>query len=306
MIVINLTSNLPVYFITDEKYHLSLSLICQEDLKQAVSVIKKQVYALNDGTVTFRDLDVIKQSEDKFQELTNILFEKSEEKWKTFNVVKAVKIRQMEAGSYQTQKKYVATLLQLCKPLNFAELMEVERMIGHLEKKKDLCIKDICQPADVETVTPEQFLPQSTAFKLAAEVANVLEPLYAWSRSNIFRTLWQDIHAQVTVESFEEVCSQIWIPVSSSMKDIINRITTGEIKFLEMKNLLGIIDEYEKMREEMTLINVPEKQAKERVEQLRQFQQMEAFIKWAKTILDVAKSYELTGDFKEIEAVASM
>ncbi|KAL3881517.1 hypothetical protein ACJMK2_027949 [Sinanodonta woodiana] len=295
-------------FSGDDKKLYLLSQTCIEEVTQAISVIDQRVQALKDGTVTLRDLSVIKNAEDKFQELTKIMFEKSEEeKGKTFNTAKAVKIRQREVDSYLSEKTYVTTLLQLCQHIPTVDTSELDRIIKHLNEKKDLCIRDICQPANVETTTVETFQPKITAYKLSAEVVSMLEPMHTSYRSNIFLNLWQGIGRASKAMALDDVCKQVWKPSISKMKEITQKLVNGEILFGEMEKYLGKIygENYEKMVEEMMLINVSDVKAKERVKQLKQYRQLEACVDGAKTIMNVAKAYELSGDFEVIKTIAS-
>ncbi|KAK3585584.1 hypothetical protein CHS0354_036771 [Potamilus streckersoni] len=293
--------------IGDDKKLYLLSQTCIEELTQAISVIDQRVQALKNGTVTIRDLSVIKDAEDKFQELTKIMFEKSEEKGNTFDVANAVKIRQIEVDTYLSEKKYVVTLLQLCQHIPSVDTSELDRTIKHLKENKDLCIRDICQPADVETTTLETFWPNITAYKLSAEVVSMLEPMHASYRSNIFLNLWQGIGRTSKARTLEEVYEQVWKPSISKMEEITQKLVNGEILFGDMEKYLGQIygDNQEKMVEEMMLINLSDGKARERVKQLKQYRLLEACVDGAKTILNVAKAYELSGDFEVIKIIAS-
>ncbi|KAK3585587.1 hypothetical protein CHS0354_036774 [Potamilus streckersoni] len=295
-------------FYGDEKniYHLSLDLILE--LTQAIYVINQKVHALEDGTVTIKDLSVIKDGVNKFQELIMILVEQPEKQIReAFNVVKAVKIRQREVDSYLMQRKYVATLVQLCQRIPSVQISELDKTIRQLDKRKDcLCIRDICQPADVETATLT-FRPHVTAYKLSTEITSMLEPMHTLYGSNIFLNLWQCIGDASKATTLDEVCEQIWKPTSCKMDKITKKLTNGEIVFAKMEKYLGDIyrDNEEKMVEEMKLVNVPDVTARERVQQLKQFRQMDACVHMAKTILNVANAYELRGDFEVIKIIAS-
>ncbi|KAK3585576.1 hypothetical protein CHS0354_036763 [Potamilus streckersoni] len=285
-----------------------LSDVCHQELAQAVSVIDQKVLALKDGSITLRDFDEIKPADSKFQELAATVCEKSDEqKEKTWNLVTAVKIRQKEVDGYFAQKKYVATLIQLCRHIHSVELTELDRTLKFLDEKKDICIKDICQPANVEIVVLDEFQPQIKAFRLSNGVVSVLELLHSSFRSNIFLNLWQDIGHSSKASTLDEVIEQVWKPVYSKMRGLTDSLLSGEILFAEMEHYLGNIYkvDYQKMVDEMKLLDVPEECAQERVKQLQQLRQMEACVDGAKTILNVAKAYELNGDFEVIRIIAS-
>ncbi|KAL3881512.1 hypothetical protein ACJMK2_027944 [Sinanodonta woodiana] len=285
-----------------------LSDVCHQELGEAISVIDQKVHALRDGSISFRDLDKIKPADSKFQELAVIVCEKSDaKKEKSWNVVTSVKIRQKEVDGYFTQKKYVATLMQLCRQINSVELTELDRTLKFLDEKKDICIKDICQPANVEIVVLDEFQPEIKAFSLSSAVISVLELLHTSFRSNIFLNLWHDIGQSSKASTVDEVIEQVWKPVYSKMNQLTDRLVSGEILFAEIEHYLGNIYrvDYDKMVDELRLLNVPEECARERVKQLQQLRQMEACVDGAKTILNVAKAYDLEGDFEVIKTIAS-
>ncbi|KAL3881511.1 hypothetical protein ACJMK2_027943, partial [Sinanodonta woodiana] len=289
-------------------YLLSQNYILE--LTQAISVIDQRIHYLEDGAITFRDLDVIRESEDKFLELTMIMFEKSDKnKGKKINIAKALKVRQKEVDSYHTQKKYVKTLAFMCQGIHSVHCAELDSTIKKLDdEKNDLCIKDICVPANVETTAPDKFQPQITAFKLSDKVISMLEPLHESHNSNIFSELWRDTGHTSRAVTFDDVYEHIWKPVFSKLKDITQTIVTGEIQFVDMERYLGNIykEDYDQMVQEMILINVPKGHGDERVKQLRQFRQLEACFHGAETILKVADAYKLGGDFEAIKTIASL
>ncbi|KAL3881508.1 hypothetical protein ACJMK2_027940, partial [Sinanodonta woodiana] len=289
----------------DESNQRLLSPVCFKRLKQVSCLVKQGVRALANGTITLSDLVVIKAAEDKFQELVSIIPETSEDKkWKTLNIAKAVNIRCREVESYLTQKTHITTLVHLCQNIQSVQLNELDRTMKHLEGKTDLCIKDICLPANVET-TLDGFHPQITAFKLSAEVICMLEPLHASFKSNIFLSLWREVGYASKVTTIEDVYEKVWKPVSSKMEEITRKIFSGEILFNEIELYIGRNDKEEKMVEEIRLINLSDEIARERVKQFELYRQLEASVEGAKTILNVAIEYELSGDFKVIETIAS-
>ncbi|KAK3585575.1 hypothetical protein CHS0354_036762 [Potamilus streckersoni] len=295
-------------FYGEEKKMYLLSQNSILELTQAMSVIDQRISSLEDGTITFKDIDVIKEAEDKFLELTMIMFEKSDEKKeKKIDITKALKVRQKEIDSYHTQKKYVKTLVFLCQHIHSVHYAELESTVKTLDDKNDLCIKDICVPAIVENTAPDKFQPQITAFRLSDKVISMLEPLHASCNGNIFLELWRDTGRISNAVTFDDVYEHVWRPVFSKMQDITQKIVTGEIQFVDMERYLGNIykEDYDKMVQEMTLINVPKGHGDERVKQLRQFRQLEACFHGAETILKVANAYKLRGDFEAIKTVAS-
>ncbi|KAK3585578.1 hypothetical protein CHS0354_036765 [Potamilus streckersoni] len=296
-------------FYGDERKLGLLSDTCLQELIQAVSLIEDRLHALEHGSITLRDLDEITTHVEKFQEVAVMVCEKAGKKnAKTVNVARTVKIRQREEDGYNTQKEHIFTLLQLCQYIPTVQLAEIDRTVKYLEEKKDLSIRDICKPANMEEIpVPESYKPKIIAFKLSGVVVSMLEPMHASYRGNIFLNLWQVMGRATKATTLEDVCEQVFKPVYSKMKEITQKLVTGEIQFAEMENYLGKIykDEYVKMVEEMILINVPEVKAQERVQQLDQFRLMEECVVGAKTILDVAIAYRLKGDFHVIKTIAS-
>ncbi|KAL3881507.1 hypothetical protein ACJMK2_027939 [Sinanodonta woodiana] len=289
----------------DESNQRLLSPDCFKRLNYVSCLVKQTAHALANGTITLNDLVAIKAAEDKFQELVSIIPETSEEeKWKTLNIARVVNIRCREVESYLTQKTHITTLVHLCQNIQSVQLTELDGTMKDLEGKTDLCIKDICLPANVET-TLDRFHPQITAFKLSAEVISMLEPLHASFKSNIFLSLWREVGYSSKVTTIEEVYEKVWKPVSSKMEEITQKIFSGEILFNEIELYIGKNDNEEKMVEEMMLINVSDVKARERVKQLKQYRQLEACVDGAKTVLTVAIEYELSGDFEVIETIAS-
>ncbi|KAL3881514.1 hypothetical protein ACJMK2_027946, partial [Sinanodonta woodiana] len=285
-----------------------LSEICYQELGQAVSVIYQKAHALENGTITLRDLCEIKAAGDKFQEFAGIVWGKTDEKnQNTCTVANAVKIRQKEVDAYFRQKKYVGTLMFFCQHIHSVQLKELDSTIGYLDGKKDLCVKDICNPAHVEMAVPDTFQPHITAFKLSDRVIQMLKPLHKCQFSKIFVQLWLNIGHKSKAVSLDDVYEQVWTPAYYSMKEITQKLVSGEIRFLEMENYFGSIfqDDCDQMVKEMILINVEKAQAQERVKQLMQFRKMEGCVEGAKSIMNVASAFKLAGDFVLIKMIAS-
>ncbi|KAL3881513.1 hypothetical protein ACJMK2_027945, partial [Sinanodonta woodiana] len=300
---------LKMFYGKEKELYLDQSQACLE-LTQAVSLIEHRVGALENGTITLKDLKQIKDAEAKFRKLIGIMFEKSnEQNEKPLIVDKAVNIRHLEVDSYYTQKEYVATLVQLCRHVESvqSEVVDLEKTVRYLEEKHNLCIQDICQPTIVESAVEDTLEPKITAFKLSDRVIQVLKPLHESFKSSIFFNLWQGIGHISKAKTLDDVCEHVWKPAHAKMKKIKHNILDGNILFAELEEYLGKMygNDEEKIVEEIKLINVSDEKARERVKQLKQYRQLEACVEGAKTILNVAEAYELSGDFEVIKTIAS-
>lgn len=89
---------------------------------------------------------------------------------------------------------------------------------------------------------------------------------------------------------------------------IEKRITSGEMTFIEFEKELGHIyrEDYERMREELKTLGVVDKTARKRLDQLKKFRQLNICAKGAKVILKFAKEFGLTGNFQQIQIIASV
>ncbi|KAK3577617.1 hypothetical protein CHS0354_024958, partial [Potamilus streckersoni] len=202
-----------------------LSDTCLQGLVQAVSLIEDRLRALEHGTITLRDLDEIKTAEEKFQEVAVMVCQKANKKNdKIMNVARTIKIRQREVDGYNTQKEHIFTLLQLCQYIPTIQLAEIDRTVKYLEEKKDLSIRDICKPANLEEIpVPERYQPKIIAFNLSGVVVSMLEPMHASYRGNIFLNLWQVMGRATKATTLEDVCEQVFKPVYSKMKEITQK-----------------------------------------------------------------------------------
>ncbi|KAK3585581.1 hypothetical protein CHS0354_036768 [Potamilus streckersoni] len=285
----------------DSKHDLSRD--CCSAIAQARDLIVEREYALEEGRITIRDLKEITAAQDRYLELATIACKRPKE-----YVDRIMEIRQREVENYIVQKNYVKELLYLCQHLEHVKLDELNRTIKNLEDNEmDLCIHDICEPASMEAVTVDNLYPHITAFQLSYEVLSMLKPLHEWFGNNIFTKVWIEIGSASSAESLDEVCEQVWKPAYIKMKDIIQRLENGDLNFDEMETYLGNVynGDFDKILHEMIALKLSEKTAKERVKQLQQFRELEACVRGAKAILNIAEDYGLNGDFKEIMIIAS-
>ena len=56
----------------------------------------------------------------------------------------------------------------------------------------------------------------------------------------------------------------------------------------------------------MKTLKLSDKEVKKRIDQLQKYRQLEACTKGAKTILTFARDYNITGDFEQIQIIASV
>ena len=78
------------------------------------------------------------------------------------------------------------------------------------------CVKDFCQPLDVNTVENVENCRQNiTSFGLSAEVDAMLEPLHNANRSTTFAKLWEQqcVSELDNCSKLVDVVERVWKPV---------------------------------------------------------------------------------------------
>ena len=96
-------------------------------------------------------------------------------------------------------------------------------------------------------------------------------------------------------------CYCRWTKISSN-------IASGEILFSDLEHHVGTTyrEDYEAMKNELLAMGINEKIVDRRLKQLQQYRQLETSVRGAKVILKFARLYNLSGNFKQIEDIATV
>lgn len=77
------------------------------------------------------------------------------------------------------------------------------------------------------------------------------------------------------------------------------------MSFGEFENMFSS-RKYESMLRDVTLFDIEERTAKERIDQLNQFRKINTAVKGAALLLRIKAQHELTGDFEPVELIAEV
>ncbi|KAK3577640.1 hypothetical protein CHS0354_012884, partial [Potamilus streckersoni] len=293
----------------DKKILGFLSGDCVIHLKQCTTYLSSLISSCQDGTITLEDLELILSTGEKFLELTESLQNVEKESHLKIDVPKAIAVRQKEVDCYKCQCEKIKILLNLCQYVPSVDISSVQRRLEQLSATRMLCIVDICEPVNMDSLQDLQvYKPQIKAFLLPATLFVILDVLESRYKSRVFLKFWEETGKKNKVNSLEELFSQVWQSVNQEWLLICHEIVSGHICFQKFEDNLGrlsVNDDYGPIDEEMKSLNVGKEKRKTRIVQLKQYRQLKKCIHGARIVLKFASALELTGDFSVIEQIAS-
>lgn len=176
-----------------------------------------------------------------------------------------------------------------------------------------LAVKDFCQPflyssqADVTN-----HVPLITYFKLDENCRAILQPLFQYQKSMIFRQIWDHsfkelqnrvADGKVTVAL---VVSDVWVPTEKMWKSFCARIVSGDILFCTVDEYFDSFQrQYDKVLAELQLC-ADEDIARERRKQIEQYHRLSEYTKGAAVMLSLRKKFELQGNFDIVEDLKNL
>ena len=157
-------------------------------------------------------------------------------------------------------------------------------------------------------------------FDLEPEVQQMVSKIYGIQNSRIFNDLWHEFckKLQGSTVKLEDVVRLMWSPIRENLLSIKQQFISGEMQIKEVDVFLKTFkykcDELER-EFELLLVNFrdPETRLESQKHQLRfRIQQIKDYRKLfdagiaARSIIDLKKAMNLTGDFSEVESIAEV
>ena len=158
-------------------------------------------------------------------------------------------------------------------------------------------------------------------FGLSDEVKSMIHAFQNVQGSSLFRKLWEDYCSRTVKQvmpgepsqgrlSIHDVCEMVWNPASTALADLRTSCLNGSITLKQVdEHFRHCKGDYEHLRKEIAGMipaddvgkNAHAEKINERVEQIRQYHQLNQYLSAATAVLKFQEAMQLNGDFKVVE-----
>lgn len=150
-----------------------------------------------------------------------------------------------------------------------------------------------------------------TAFIQFKTIIEVLPDIIAYSKGKILLSLWNKYGEQAVRDNRQlevtEVIANVWKPAKKELEIIVKRLKDGDIKFREFDNICGTTA-HDILKKELHMVDggKNDQWIVVRIDQLKQYKNLQNYGKAAKVIIEVVQKFKLNGDFKPIQNILEM
>ncbi|XP_070579262.1 E3 ubiquitin-protein ligase rnf213-alpha-like [Ptychodera flava] len=296
--------------------------VAQQNLSIALSLTHSLLTEIMEGSVSFRNMELVLTNKRQFLELCDITeraapveYPATDEKHPTLSTSKnqmistLLRYRQGELLEFQKEKQLVACLVGQCRLIDPGSAVS-------LENKLEASIESVSWKTICEPFTPfnQQSIPRITYFGLPQCVKMMMLLLPKIESSYVFRKQWTEIGKSFLKKkgdhiTITEIASEVWPNVQRYITEVTTKMENGNIT-------LGQVDEifkefrghYKELKQELIKLNG--QGSKEwiaaRVGQVEQYYELDCRLAAVDIILKVKDMLGLTGNFHTIDTLRSL
>ncbi|XP_053388233.1 E3 ubiquitin-protein ligase rnf213-alpha-like, partial [Mercenaria mercenaria] len=279
-----------------------LSENCQTNIEIAITVVHSCAASLIEGNINIGTLRYIQKHKTTFCEVVQEVMQDKDVKI----ISSAVDIRMKEVQAFEEQADQMKILVDLCSHLPTVCTGSIETVLQKFVDIENYQVSEFCNTNALnEDIRLEQFYPEVYAFDVPDAVCRILPNLKMHKSSFVFEKMWDNGCRGKQCTTLGDVVGNVWFPVKWRWDRFVNSVATGDILFQEFDEMVGNIykDDEQGLFAELRKMSIPDRCARERIEQLKQYTKLESCVKGAKVIMEVQHKYALNGDFKPVENI---
>ncbi|XP_067860144.1 E3 ubiquitin-protein ligase rnf213-alpha-like isoform X2 [Heptranchias perlo] len=287
-------------------------------LKDVENSFHMLVESLYNGSVKIDDLQWILRKKKEYTDLFQAQQQHPVHKEKRFfqvNVEHLLSRRGEELQAFLNEKSTIKTLINMINKIH--ETITVTD-ITPLEEKHKANIQSMRLDELVRTKcwTDEESENQSAVevkyFNLSSDVKHMALSMHEFTDSSVLLNCWLQAAAQTNYdeETLLDLCTGIWDLCWTDYVDLCRKTQEGTITFQEIDRMfLDLREQSDDIMKELSIMfkvvngrNRPE----ERLDQIKEYYALHLAVDSARTIEDIVKELELTGDFTIIQKLTKI
>ncbi|XP_060599995.1 E3 ubiquitin-protein ligase RNF213-like [Ruditapes philippinarum] len=290
-----------------EKCRSCLSEECRTNLQVAVTVLRSQAEAIIEGNVTIGILRMIQTNENTFCDIIREIY--ADDGIFSVLVKKAIGIRIKEVDAFELQADQMKTLLDLCSHCSSVCVNDIQTVLQKQVEMEQYPVSEFCKTSCIDSETnADCFYPEICAFDISDTVYGILEELKMYKASFVFNKMWIDgcNGFREEIHTIDDLVRLLWFPIKERFDVFSKSVRTGDIKFQTFELVIGNAynDDEKGMFAELLKLNLKDRFARIRLEQLKQFRKLGSCVNGAIVILQFMQQYDLQGDFRSVEDIA--
>jgi len=155
-------------------------------------------------------------------------------------------------------------------------------------------------------------IPNITIYRLPSDVEKMVFEMMRWQGSVIFKQNWDDETKRVVRRqpqiSLKDIYTLIWVPVNNRWQVICNQISSGDVTFKDVETLSAKFENrYDLIVREFELMcGGTKKVANERLQQVKNYHELDRYRRGAELMSRLKGNFGLTGDFTMVESLLNL
>ncbi|XP_071951998.1 E3 ubiquitin-protein ligase rnf213-alpha-like [Antedon mediterranea] len=313
---------------------IALTEDAQSLLIKAKSLMEDKVLeSVFNGTITVKDLKLIREKRQEFFKLCDVMdVARIAKKYLPpdvtsikFDVLvrRVIRQRERELNTLDDFSLNVGVMMTMCKDIYYEDnsgrkvlAVDIKGTEELLSIDKDpLQLNNLCWPSDILQIFMSVSSTKIKFFNFSIEVAEMLPEIQKIHLSLVFRKFWErNIHRELmqrrgsgNLMTLDDVEKRIWQNVKKELKDFSQSLIFGNITLQSVDNNLSSIHEKE-LESHLKIFNsdsCPMYMITERCDEIRLYRQISQCLATANTVKEIQKTFQLKGDFRVVDILCS-